>query len=85
MSFGLVLFFQITLKNSKCIQSVKTCIYKKAKGECVSPLCRSPSVMWLVAVRQRLGALLKWKQRLYGQTTGGVSETEGDDSRRYRF
>lgn len=35
MSFGLVLIFQITLKKKKkkreCIQSVKTCIYKRQK------------------------------------------------------
>lgn len=43
---------------------------QKAKGECVSPSCRSPSAWWLeegsVEVHQRL----KWKQRLCRQTTG---------------
>lgn len=92
MSFGLVLIFQITLKKKKekKMHRISKDVYlQKAKSECVSRSCHSPSI-WRrrsgsEELPQRLGALLKWKQRLCRQTTGRVSEADGDDSRRFRF
>lgn len=82
MSFGLVLFFKIPFKKLKMHTISKEVYLQKVN---VSSLSHSLSVWWLEKVHQRLGTLLKWKQRLCRQTTSSLSETEGGDSRRVTF